>query len=400
MSVKQSHNDVSEAVAEEISAIIYSVTGADKAALHEPSINESEAAVVAECIAGGFVSSVGPAITQFEHKLCEYTNASHAIAVVNGTAALHLMLLANGVRQNDEVLVPALTFVASGNAILQAGATPHFIDSQDTDLGVDVCKLESYLNDICEMRDGVCVNQKSGRNISCIMPVHVFGHIGDMDGLRGLSEQYNINLIEDAAEALGSWKNGRHAGLFGRCGALSFNGNKIITTGGGGAVITNDSVIAERVRTLATTAKRQHSFEYWHDELAYNYRMPALNAAFGTAQIKKLDLMLNAKARLNKAYKHSFRSAKHVTFFDGPKDCQANNWLNAICLDADVAGERDNILQILNIRGYGCRPVWTLLSQLPHFKDCPAMALDCASELAMRLINIPSSAKLLHRLAD
>jgi perosamine synthetase len=390
---KVQNNLVIEAI-DEIASAIRLVTGVEKAELHEPMIGQVETDAVSQCIAGGFVSSVGPAITQFENMLCDYTGAEHAVAVVNGTAALHLMLVASDIRSNSEALVPALTFVASGNAILQANAMPHFVDSSPADLGIDVVKLDSYLADITEMRDGCCWNVKTGRVISHVMPVHVFGHIGNVEGLKALAERYNIKIVEDAAEALGSWKGGRHAGLFGTCGAVSFNGNKIVTTGGGGAILTGDANLATRIRALATTAKRDHPFLYWHDSLGFNYRMPALNAAFGVAQMTRLDAMLEAKSRLRMAYQDAYSTARYTAFFAGPDDCQANHWLNTIQLDQSLSQHRDTILHCLKERGYGCRPAWSLLSELPHFRDCPSMPLDQATDLANRLINIPSSAAL------
>jgi len=390
---KVQNNLVIEAI-DEIASAIRLVTGVEKAVLHEPMIGQVETDAVSQCIAGGFVSSVGPAITQFENMLCDYTGAEHAVAVVNGTAALHLMLVASDIRSNSEVLVPALTFVASGNAILQANAMPHFVDSSPADLGIDVAKLDGYLADITEMRDGCCWNVKTGRVISHVMPVHVFGHIGNVEGLKALAERYNIKIVEDSAEALGSWKGGRHAGLFGTCGAVSFNGNKIVTTGGGGAILTDDANLATRIRALATTAKRDHPFLYWHEALGFNYRMPALNAAFGVAQMARLEEMLEAKLRLRMAYQDAYSTASYTAFFAGPDDCQANHWLNAIQLDQSLSQHRDAILHGLNERGYGCRPVWNLLSELPHFRDCPSMSLDQATDLANRLINIPSSAML------
>ncbi len=390
---KIKNNLVIEAIGE-IASAIRSVTGVEKAVLHEPMIGQAEADAVSRCIAGGFVSSVGPAITQFENMLCDYTGAEHAVAVVNGTAALHLMLVASEIGLNNEVLVPALTFVATGNAILQANAIPHFVDSSPVDLGIDVSKLDRYLADISEMRNGSCWNVKTGRVISHVMPVHVFGHICNVEGLKELAERYNLQIVEDSAEALGSWKGGCHAGLFGTCGALSFNGNKIVTTGGGGAVLTDDANFAARLRSLATTSKRDHPFLYWHEGLGFNYRMPALNAAFGIAQMERLVMMLDAKSRLRTAYQDAFSRARYTTFFAGPDDCQPNNWLNAIQLGQSLSQHRDSMLHGLNELGYRCRPVWNLLSELPHFRKYPSMSLDQATDFANRLINIPSSAIL------
>ena len=248
-----------------------------------------------------------------------------------------------------------------------------------------------------EPASGRCWNKKTDRWITHLLPVHVFGHIGDVDGLTELALKFGLEIIEDAAEALGSRKSQCHAGLFGRCGALSFNGNKIITTGGGGAILTNEIEIADRVRTLATTAKREHQFEYFHTELAYNYRMPALNASLGVAQLGRINALLSSKARLSDAYKHAFGRAKFLKFFDRPTDSMSNHWLNAIILNESVANLRNDILCLLNNAGFGCRPVWHLLSDLPHFRYYPKMELTQSTSLANRIINIPSSAGLVER---
>ena len=391
---RQNIDALADHAAAEIGARISAVTGATHASLHEPCLGDAEIAEISRCVVSGFVSSAGPKITEFEAMLCEFTGAKHAVAVVNGTAALQLALVATGVAAHNEVLIPALTFVASGNAVQHANAIPHFVDSDPVHLGIDADKLVAYLGEIAEMRDGRCFNRQTGRPISHIMPVHIFGHIGDLAALDEIARRYGLKIVEDAAEALGSRRDGSHAGLFGACGAISFNGNKIITTGGGGAIITDDAELAQRIRLLATTAKRPHSFEYWHDELGYNYRMPALNAALGIAQMTRLEAMLAAKARLSKAYEAAFKSAESAQFFVSPDESSSNNWLNAISLrDAFCAGQ-NMVLQKLNEIGYGCRPVWNLLCDMPHFKDCPAMQLDAARDLQTRLINIPSSAGL------
>jgi len=387
-------NPVFETAIDEISGVIRSVIKVDQATLHEPCLGEMEMKAVSDCIKSGFVSSVGDAIFDFESALVDFTGARHVIAVVNGTAALHLALVATGVQANDEVLVPALTFVASGNAIIYAKAVPHFVDSSSEDLGIDVERLDAHLAEVSELRDGFCWNKITGNRISHIMPVHIFGHIGDMAGLREVADRYRLVIVEDAAEALGSRRDGRHAGLFGCCGALSFNGNKIITTGGGGAILTDDDELAAFLRALATTAKRPHPFEYWHDQLGYNYRLPALNAALGVAQMSRLDTMIIAKAQLARAYERAFESAKFASFFSAPPESSSNNWLNAICLNEQAVPFRDSILEGLNALGYGCRPVWKLLCDLPHFQECPKMDLATAHDLANSLINIPSSASL------
>ena len=265
---------------------IRDVIGAGQHGLHEPRFDQSDLDEVGACIGSGFVSSFGPANTAFESALCYKRNA---VAVVNGTAAIQLSLEAFGFQKGAEVLVPAMTFVATANAVKHAGLIPHFVDSDVKDLGVDIDKLAIYLQVNCTVKNGNCMSKRTGNPIVAIVPVHVFGHVGDMRALKVLAEEYHLTIIEDAAEALGSWRDAIHTGLFGYCGALSFNGNKIITTGGGGAILCDDSDFANRLRHLSTTAKVQHIFEYDHDALGFNFRMANLNAALGLAQMAKLD---------------------------------------------------------------------------------------------------------------
>ena len=387
--------DQFQPVVSDVISLMQGVIGDGPVALHEPIISSDDQQMVADTIASGFVSSVGQSIQDFESELCSVTGAKHAIAVVNGTAALHLALHCMGVERDHEVLMPALTFAASGHAVMMAGATPHFIDSSMTSLGVDCDALRTYLYEITTLQDGICINRKTGNRISAIMPVHVFGHIGDMDALKLLAEEYHLSIVEDAAEALGSTKDGVHAGLFGDCGALSFNGNKIITTGGGGAVITNDDTLADRLVHVSKTAKHPHPYRYVHDQLGFNYRMPALNAALGLSQLQKLPGFLDVKKRLADQYRAACRNGREFHFFDAPDGSLSNNWLNAIVLSSADMDMRDAILKATNDAGYGCRPIWDLLSDLPHFQSCPAMPLVNAKRLVASVINLPSGAGIL-----
>jgi len=359
--------------------------------LHEPSFGDVDKVAMQEVIEIGFVSSTGPHLDKFENQLKAFTGAEHVVAVSNGTAALSLALLASGIVPGQEVLIPALTFVATGNAVLHAGAIPHFIESDSSTLGVNTKALIGYLEETTTNKEGRLVNVKTGRVIAAIMPVHVFGHIGDMTGLTELAREFNLLIIEDAAEALGSFQDGIHAGCFGKCGIISFNGNKIITTGGGGVVLTNDPNIATTARHLATTAKIPHRYEYFHDRIGFNFRMPALNAALGCAQMEKLPEYLKLKKKLKDNYSRNFANVHGCEFIENPAQSQSNNWLNAIQLTPENKSERNTVLNALNERGFGSRPIWALLNTLPHFADCPAMALPVAEHLAARIINIPSS---------
>lgn len=380
---------------QEIVTAIRTVVGSGPVALHEPSFVGNEWRYLKECLDSTFVSSVGKFVDRFEADLAAYTGAKHVVAVVNGTAALHIALKLAGVKANDEVLVPALTFVATANAVSYCGAIPHFVDSSEPTMGVDSVKLREYLAGHTEQRAGLCVNSTSGRVIRAIVPMHTFGHPVDLDGILAVARDFNLLLVEDAAESLGSYYSGRHTGTFGQMGTLSFNGNKTITTGGGGAILTNDSQLARHAKHLATTAKLPHAWEYKHDEVGYNYRLPNLNAALGCAQLEQLPKMLAAKRQLFQCYESSFASVKGVNLVAEPEQCQSNYWLQTILLDATLCAQRDAILSETNDAGYMTRPVWTLMNQLMPFSNCPSMDLENALSLSQRLINIPSSAWLL-----
>ncbi len=373
---------------------IRSAIGIESAVLHEPTFKGNEWVYLKECLDSTFVSSVGKFVDRFEDDLAKFTGAKHAVAVVNGTAALHIALKLAGVLQNDEVLVPALSFVATANAVSYCGATPHFVDSEMSTLGVDANKLRKYLSEITEQHGGQCINRMSRQVIRALLPMHTFGHPVDIDGLLAIAHDFNIVLIEDAAESLGSYYHGQHTGTFGLMGALSFNGNKTITTGGGGAILTNNTELARYAKHITTTAKLPHAWDYRHDEIGYNYRMPNLNAALGCAQLEKLPIMIASKRKLYERYKASFASIKGVNLFREPDRCLSNYWLQTLLLDIDQAGQRDSILAATNKAGLMTRPAWILMHELTPFKDCPRMNLEVANGLSHRIINIPSSSGL------
>ena len=366
----------------------------EKAGLHEPSIDDMDIKSVVKTLETGFVSSVGKDIEEFEKDIAKYTNASYVVGMCNGTSALHISLLANNIRENDEILVPALTFIATANAISYCKAIPHFVDSEVDSFGINIDKLELYLEKNTKLENNECINLKTNRRIYAIIPVHVFGFIGDMIRLQKLARRFNLVIIEDATEALGSFRNNKHAGTFGKCGALSFNGNKIITTGGGGALITNDLKLAKYAKHLSTTAKLKHKYEYHHDEVGFNYRMPSLNAALGISQLKKLPNYIIAKTKIRNAYQTNFNKIEGLKFILGPQDCESNYWLNSIKLDKEIIKYKDFIIEELNEHGYLCRPIWQLISSLNPYKKNPSMDLSQAQELQESIINIPSSPKL------
>lgn len=359
--------------------------------LHEPEFSGNEWRYVKECLDTGWVSSAGKFVDQFEEQLREITGVKSAIAVVNGTAALHISLLLASVERGDEVLMPTLTFVATANAISYCGAVPHFVDSEERTLGLDPQKLDAYLREIAEVRGNSCYNKKSGRPMKAVVPMHTFGHPVDLDPLLEVCGRYKLVLVEDAAESLGSFYKGTHTGNLGRVSALSFNGNKTITTGGGGAILTNDEALGRAARHLTTTAKVSHRWEFYHDVVGYNYRMPNINAALGCAQLEQLSMFLRKKRALAKRYSELFAEMDGVTFFEEPEFATSNYWLNALLLDKPLSLHRDNILELANREGIMSRPVWKLMHKLPMFCDSPCMDLSVAESLESRLINIPSS---------
>jgi perosamine synthetase len=381
---------------QEFLAVLKSVlgeSGSSPIALHEPNIGQRENELVSKCLASGWVSSVGEYISEFEQGLAKFTNSKHAIAVVNGTAALHLALHSVGVKPGDEVLVPTLSFVATANAVSHCGAIPHFVDSDPETLGLDPLALREHLRANASLRDGELHNTSTGRRISAVVPMHTFGHPMQIEALIDVAKEFNLVVVEDAAESIGSYVGTTHTGTFGRCGSLSFNGNKTITTGGGGAILTNDSGLAQRIRHLATTAKMPHDYEYIHDAVAFNYRMPNINAALGCAQLSRLDDFLSAKRVLAKKYSEGFSSARSMQFVAEPHGTTSNYWLNTIRLSKPDLSLRDELLVAARASGYMCRPAWNLLHTLPMYESSPRAKLPVAQNLWQSLINIPSSAR-------
>lgn len=369
-------------------------TASSTIALHEPEFGGREWEFVKDCIDTGWVSSVGSYVDGFERRLEEYTGAAHAVATANGTAALHVCLLLAGVKPGDEVLLPTLTFIATANAVSYAAATPHLVDSEAQSLGVDAGKLDEYLREIAHIQNGLCFNRRSGSIIRALVVMHAFGHPADLESLIEVANKWRLILIEDAAESLGSFFAGRHTGTFGRLAALSFNGNKIVTTGGGGAVLTNDPDLGRRAKHLTTTARVPHRWSFIHDQIGYNYRLPNLNAALGCAQLERLPSMLERKRRLAARYANAFASIEGLRLLVDPPKASSNYWLNALVLDASHQEYRDDLLAVLNDSGYMARPVWTLMHKLPMYSNCPRMDVSTAEQLEARVINLPSSAKL------
>lgn len=364
--------------------------------LHEPRLAGQEWEFVKRCIDTGWVSSVGSFVDEFEAELARRCGTHFAVATVNGTAALHAALTTVGVARDDEVIIPALTFVATANAVTYCGAIPHFVDSEPATLGIDPSKLRRRLENVVKPAGPTVVNRNTGRTIRAVVPVHVFGHPVDMDALSEVCAEFGLAIVEDATEALGSRYKGRPCGSLGAAGVLSFNGNKIVTTGGGGAIVTDDPALARRVKHLTTTAKENHKWAFLHDEVGWNYRLPNINAALGVAQLLQLEGFIAAKRQLAQRYANAFAGIPGVKFVSEPAGSYSIYWLNAIMLDDDTntSAWRDAVLEATHEAGLLTRPAWTLMHQLPMFRDSPHDDLPTAESIARRLVNLPSSAKL------
>lgn len=358
--------------------------------LHEPRFLGNERKYVLDCIDSTFVSSVGQYVVDFEEKIKAYTGAKYAIAVVNGTAALHLSLVLAGVKSNDLVITQALSFVATANAIKYTGASPYFVDVDRETLGMSPKALRNFLKDV-EVRDEIPYYIPTGQKVGAVVPMHTFGFPCEIDVIADLCSDYNIPLIEDAAESLGSTYKEKHTGTFGLLGAYSFNGNKTITSGAGGIIVTNDDELGPLAKHLSTQAKKPHKWEYEHDMLGYNYRCPNLNAALACAQLENLEAFIANKRELAEEYK-AFFQAENITFIEEPALSRSNYWLNAILLNSRE--ERDAFLQATNDAGVMTRPVWTLLHRLEYLKDAMYDSLENSIYIEDRLVNIPSSVRV------
>lgn len=367
--------------------------------LHEPDFSSTEAwAYVKDCLDTGWVSSSGQWVNRFESVLSSVTGADHVIAVSNGTVALRLALHLVGVTFGDEVLLPPLSFVATANAVSHLGAIPHFVDIHPLTLAMDSRALSARLEHIAVQRNGQVFNRETGRRISAVLPVHVFGHPAEVNELRTVANNWGLPLVEDAAEALGSFRGDTHCGLFGDIGILSFNGNKLITTGGGGALITNDPDLATRARHLSTTAKLPHSWDFEHDAVGWNDRLPNINAALGVAQLEDLHRRLSAKRSLAQRYIDLFADLESIELVHEPANCCSNYWLVTLRFTAEdpktAEYQRSQLLQTAHSVGILLRPIWRPLHHLPMYKHCPAGELIEAENQSPRLINLPSSPQL------
>lgn len=375
-------------------AALKSVVGESRLGLHEPRFAGNEKRYLEECVDSGFVSSVGPFVSRFEHDIAEFVGAPHAVAVVNGTAGLHLALVGLGVKPGDEVLVPALSFVATASAVVLAGAIPHFVDVSEETWGISPSAMRSYLSDLLEQRGESYVNQRTGRPVTAIVPMHTLGFPVDVNGLAELAREFGLILVEDAAESLGSYSEGVHTGLTGDAGVFSFNGNKTITTGGGGAIVTADPLRAQWLKHLSTTAKVSHRYEFDHDEVGYNYRMPNINAALGVAQLEQLPELLERQRALHNMYARVFEGSRIGHKPAERKAATSNYWLQAFLLDREFADNKDVILSACLDEGIAVRPLWKPLNRLAPYRASPSARTPVADDLYSRLICLPSSPSL------
>lgn len=357
--------------------------------LHEPRFIGNEKKYLNDCIDSTFVSSVGKYVDRFEKEFAKKVGSRYAIAAVNGTSALHISLLLANVEKDDEVITQPLTFIATCNAIDYCGAKPIFIDVDLDTMGMSPKSLKKFLKNSCEIQNKQCINKTTKKVVKACVPMHTFGHPCKIDKIKKICDKWHITLVEDSAESLGSYYKQQHTGTFGKLGAFSFNGNKIITSGGGGVIVTDDEMLAKRAKHLTTTAKLPHPFEYVHNEIGYNYRMPNLNAALLVAQLEQLDKFLKNKRELSFKYEEFFKNNDEIKFVKEPKNSNSNYWLQAIILKNKQ--KRDNLLEFTNQNGVMTRPIWRLMNKLDMFKGCQCGDLSNAEWLEDRVINISSS---------
>ena len=362
--------------------------------LHEPVFRGNELKYLKDCINTTFVSTVGKYTDQFEKNIAKFVGSKRAIAVVNGTVALQMALYAVNVSRGDEVIVPSLTFVATANAVTHLGASPYFCDSDISSIGYDENLLKELMRKKFEISCGQCRNKKTGKKLGAIIIMHTFGHPSNIELALKLSHDYKVPLVEDAAESLGSYYSGRHTGTFGKSAAISFNGNKIITAGGGGVVLTNNSKMADHIKHLTNTAKTPHKWEYIHDKVGYNFRMPNLNAALVSAQLEKIENMISSKRKLYKAYKNVFKDNKNVELVSEPKNTKSNYWLQTLILKKNDTKLKNKVLEKLNSNGFASRSLWRPMHLLEPYRNCQKTTMLNSEKIYNSSINLPSSAGL------
>jgi perosamine synthetase len=363
--------------------------------IHEPIFFGNELKYLKKTLDTTFVSTISPFVEKLEKQFCKYTGSKYAVALNSGTSALHLALLLSGVKKNDEVLLPSLNYIASSNAILLINAKPHFVDVENSTLGIDVKKLKKYLLKNTFQRNNHCINKKTKNIIKAIIPMHVFGHPSDLSGILTLAKKFNLTVIEDAAEGVGSFYKKKHVGTFGNIGILSFNGNKTITTGGGGMLLTKNKYIAKLAKHISTNSKIIKNFQIDHNMIGYNYRMPGINAAIGCAQLENIEKIVNAKRKIFKIYDKEFKKIDGINLLKEPKKCRSNYWLQTIILNDKLKKNRNKIINFCNKNKIKVRPVWQLMHKIKYLSKYSKMNLSNTENLEKKIINIPSSPNII-----
>jgi perosamine synthetase len=363
--------------------------------LHEPELNNIDLMHIRKCFNSGMISTAGLYVSKFENEIKKITKSKYVVSVSNGTVGLFISLKVAGIGYKDEVLIPAVTFVATANAVAQCNATPHFVDIEKKSFGIDVNKLEKYLIENTYLKNNQCFNKKTKRKIKAIMPVHVFGHPCEITKIMKVAKKFRLIVIEDAAEAIGSYFKNKHVGNFGLMGVFSFNGNKIVTCGGGGAIITNNFRLYKKIKHLCTTAKVAHKWKYVHNEVAYNFRLPALNAALGYSQLLKLKFFIKKKLKLYEIYKKKFWQIKDIEIMTSSKYCKSNYWLQTMILSKKTQKFKSKIISDCHKSGIKVRPLWDIIPTLKMYKNCPKMNLDNSKDVYYSVINLPSSSSII-----
>ena len=359
--------------------------------LHEPTIDRKDINSINKCLKSKFVSTVGKGVGLFEKKISQYTKSKYVIALNSGTSSLHLSLLSLGLKKNDEVLMSGTSFVASPNSIIYCNASPHFVDIEEETFGISAVKLEKYLKKNTIIKKKQCFNKNTGNRIKCIMIVHIFGLCNDYSKIIKIAKKFKLKVIEDAAEGLGTFYNNKHVGTLGDVGTLSFNGNKIITTGAGGCIMTNNFRLYKKINNLASTAKKRHKFEFLYNGLGFNYKMTNMQAYLGLSQLSKLEKILNSKRAIHKEYEKIFKNNKYFRLNSEKKYCKSNYWLNSITLKKKYIKDRNKIILKLMKRKIFCRPLWPEFSSVNHLKEYPKMKLSNTKILSKSTICLPSS---------
>ena len=384
------NSKIKKKIIENVINSIVNVTGTKKIGLHEPHLGLDEKNYLKKCVDSKYVSYLGEFVEKFEKEISNYTGSKYVVSTNSGTSALHLACRLLNIDENSEVLMPALSFVAPANAVRYLGGYPHFVDIEDITLGIDSIKLEAYLKKITRIVRGECINKNTNKVIKAVIVVHAYGNPAQIDRIIKVAHKYKIKVIEDAAESFGSFYKNKHTGTFGDIGTLSFNGNKIITTGGGGALLLKSNKIYKRAKHLATTAKLKHAWEYVHDDIGFNYRMPNINAALGNAQIRKIKKLLKYKKNLALKYHKSFKHIKEIKIFKQQDHAESNYWLNTIILSKEAEELRDILIKSLHKIGLQVRPAWKPLNKLRMYRNCEKDSLDKTHGISKRLINLPS----------